>query len=280
MERMNQEQALSLVKRLTEWLERGMQDSENKICSWGTQANSCEKGDTSLTSLNLSKEQLTETRWAAGRTLGWSWERLSRVGVVEESTSLCLPNPLPLDFSIEYHLDKCKDQLNLWHTTRTGVQTNSLSEFLSYHFLVRWERSPDQFSPPRVIYPPKELADGKGEKWRKGVKDLLSWGWNGQHHALAGILNGGFLLEGEGDSRKEDDQVEKRGEEVWEIASETLGIGWSFLQGVGAPKETRLAGPSPSPTDTTDQELFTRELEVLRTVDVWCTSCGGRCTAR
>jgi hypothetical protein len=113
MERMDQEQALSLVKRLTEWLERGMQDSDNKICSWGTQANPCEKGDTSLSSLNLSKEQLTEVRWEAGRTLGRSWERLSRAGVVEESTSLCLPNPLPLDFSIEYHLDKCRDQLNL-----------------------------------------------------------------------------------------------------------------------------------------------------------------------
>jgi hypothetical protein len=149
-----------------------MQDSENKIGSWVTQANPCEKADTSLTSLNLSKEQLTETRWAAGRTPGGSWERLSRGGVVEKSTSLCLPNPLPLDFSIEYHLDKCKDQL-----------------------------------PSRVIYPPKELADGKGEKWRKGVKDLLSWGWNDQHHTLTGILNGGFLLEGEGDSMKEADQV-------------------------------------------------------------------------
>jgi hypothetical protein len=106
---------------------------------------------------------------------------------------------------------------------------------LSYHFLARWERSPDQFSPPRVIYPPKELADGKGEKWRKGVKDLLSWGWNDHHHALTGILNGGFLLKGEGDSMKEEDQVAKRGEEVWVIASETLDIGWSFLQGVGAP---------------------------------------------
>ena len=110
---MDQEQALSLVKRLTEWLERGMQDSDNKICSWGTQANPCEKGDTSLSSLNLSKEQLTEARWATGRTLGRSWERLSRAGVVEESVSLCLPNPLPLDFSIEHHLDKCRDQLNL-----------------------------------------------------------------------------------------------------------------------------------------------------------------------
>jgi hypothetical protein len=110
---MNQEQALSLVKRLTEWLERGMQDSENKIGSWGTQVNPCEKADTSSTPLNLSKEQMTEVRWAEGRTLGRSWERLSRAGVVEESTSLCLPNPLPLDFSIEYHLDKCKDQLNL-----------------------------------------------------------------------------------------------------------------------------------------------------------------------
>jgi hypothetical protein len=77
---------------------------------------------------------------------------------------------------------------------------------------------------------------------------------------------------------KEADQVEKRGEEVWVVASETLDIGWSFLQGVGAPKEIHLAGPSPSPTDNTAQELFTRELEVLRTVDVWCTSCGGRCT--
>ncbi len=52
---------------------------------------------------------------------------------------------------------------------------------------------------------------------------------DGQHHALSGILNGGFLLEGEDDSMKEDDKVEKRGEEVWVIASETLGIGWSFL---------------------------------------------------
>jgi hypothetical protein len=109
MERMNQEQALSLVKCLTGWLERGMQDSENKICSWGTQANSCEKGDTSLTSLNLSKEQLTEASWTSGRTLGRSWEHLSRAGFVEESTSICLPNPLPLDFSIEYHLDKYRD---------------------------------------------------------------------------------------------------------------------------------------------------------------------------
>ena len=61
---------------------------------------------------------------------------------------------------------------------------------------------------------------------------------------------------------KDADQVEKRGEEVWVAASETLGIGWSFLQGVGAPKEILLAGPNPSPTDTTSQELFTRELEV------------------
>jgi hypothetical protein len=126
------------------------------------------------------------------------------------------------------------------------------------------------------MYPPKELADGKGEKWRKGVKDLLRWGWNGQHHELEGILNGGFL-EGECDSMKETDQVEKRGEEVWVTASETLGIGWSFLQGVGSPKEILLAVPNPSPTDTTAQELFTRELEVLRTVEVWCTICGGRC---
>ena len=103
---------------------------------------------------------------------------------------------------------------------------------------------------------------------------------NGQRHALARILSGGFLLEGKGDSMKEADQVEHRGEEMCVAASETLGIGWSFLQGVGEPKKILLAGPSPSTTDTTVQELFTRELEVLRTVDVWCTRCGGRCTAR
>jgi hypothetical protein len=104
MEQISQEQALSLVKRLTEWLERGMQDSNNKTCSWGTWANPCKKGDTALTSLNLSKEQLTEATLAAGRTLGRSWERLSRAGAVQESTSLFLPNPLPLDFSIRIYV--------------------------------------------------------------------------------------------------------------------------------------------------------------------------------
>ena len=98
-------------------------------------------------------------------------------------------------------------------------------EFLSYHFLTKWERSPDQFSTLRVIYPPKELADGKEEKWRKGVKDPLRWGMNGQRHAYAGILSGGFLPEGEGDPMKEADQVEQRGEEMWVTVSETLGIG-------------------------------------------------------
>ena len=145
---------------------------------------------------------------------------------------------------------------------------------------MKWERSPDQFSTLGVIYPPKELADGKEEKWRKGVKDPLRWGMNGQRHAYAGILSGGFLPEGEGDPMKETDQVEQRGEEMWVTASKTLGIGWSFLQGVGAPKEILLSGPSPSLTDTTTQEHLTRELEVLRTVDVWCTSCEGRFTAR
>ena len=103
---------------------------------------------------------------------------------------------------------------------------------------------------------------------------------NGQRHAYAGILSGGFLPEGEGDPMKETDQVEQRGEEMWVTASKTLGIGWSFLQGVGAPKEILLSGPSPSLTDTTTQEHLTRELEVVRTVDVWCTSCGGRFTVR
>jgi hypothetical protein len=56
---------------------------------------------------------------------------------------------------------------------------------------------------------------------------------------------------------KKDDQVEQRSEEMWVEANETLGIGWSFFQGVGTPKEILLAGPSPSFTDTTAQDLLT-----------------------
>ena len=151
---------------------------------------------------------------------------------MKESKSLCLPNPLPPDFSIEDHLGKCRDQLNLGQTVRTGIQTKSLSEFLSYHFRTKWERSPDQFSPPLVIHPPEEYADGKGEKWRTGVKDLMRRAMYDRRHALAGILSGGVLPGGECDSIKESDQVGQIGEEMWSTASESLEIGWSFLQGV------------------------------------------------
>ena len=113
LDKMGQEQALSLVKCLTEWLERGMQDSDSKACSWGTLTNPCEKGDALLNSTNLSKEQLSEVRWTSYRTLGRSWERLSQTGIVEEYTSLYLPNPLPPDLSFEHHLGRCRDQLNL-----------------------------------------------------------------------------------------------------------------------------------------------------------------------
>ena len=75
---------------------------------------------------------------------------------------------------------------------------------------------------------------------------------------------------------KEADQVEQRGEEMWVTVSETWLV---LLEGVGTPKEILLTGPSPSITDTTTQEYLTRELEVLRTVDVWYTRCGGRFTS-
>ena len=87
--------------------------------------------------MNLSKEQLTEERWASDRTLGRRWDHLRQEGIVEESMSLCLPSPDPPDFSIEYHLGKCRDRLNLWQTVRTGIKTKILSEFLSYHFLAK-----------------------------------------------------------------------------------------------------------------------------------------------
>jgi len=64
---------------------------------------------------------IAEGRWTTDMTLGQFWECLSPVRIVEESTSLCLPNP--------------------------AIQTKTLSEFLSYHFRAKWEWSPDQFSP-------------------------------------------------------------------------------------------------------------------------------------
>jgi len=55
----------------------------------------------------------------------------------------------------------------------------------------------------------------------------------------------------------EADQFEQGGEEMWVEASETLGMGWSFIQRVPAPQqENLLTGPSPSITDTTAQDLL------------------------
>ena len=67
-----------------------------------------------VTNLVESVERTTDGDEVVSRQdAGSELERLSRAGVVEESMSLCLPNPLSLDFSIEHHLDKCRDQLNL-----------------------------------------------------------------------------------------------------------------------------------------------------------------------
>ena len=79
---------------------------------------------------------------------------------------------------------------------------------------------------------------------------------------------------------KEADQVKQREEEAWVAASESLELGWSCLQGVGAPNEILLAGPSSSTTDITIKDELTRELEVLRTLDAWCTTSRGRLTGR
>ena len=62
LDQMGQGQALSLVKCLTDWLDKGIQDLENKICSWSTSTDQGEKGDTLPNTVSLSEEQLVSVR--------------------------------------------------------------------------------------------------------------------------------------------------------------------------------------------------------------------------
>ena len=80
-----------MVEYLTDWLENGISESYIGICSWGPE----------------------DEHSRTGETLNRSWDLLHQLGVVTETTTVCLPNPLPLDLSIESsdYLVECLVQL-------------------------------------------------------------------------------------------------------------------------------------------------------------------------
>ena len=57
-------------------------------------------------------------------------------------------------------------------------------------------------------------------------------------------------------------QMEQRKEQMWVTVMESMEIGWSFLQGIGAPGIS-LAGPNPVPHDFDCGEYLTGALETL-----------------
>ena len=93
-DRLGRSDGKTAVEHLMECLEDGMVESYIGNCLWGpeNEHSGSKKGALNLT--NLSDEDMTQVRWAAGETLSRSWERLHKLGVVTETTTVCLPNPL------------------------------------------------------------------------------------------------------------------------------------------------------------------------------------------
>ena len=148
---------------------------------------------------NLSDEEMTQARWAAGDTLSRSWERLHQLGVVTETTTACLPNPPPPDLSIEDHLFECLDRLRYWLSAVQEIHASTFTEFLSAHFQARWSESRNGPTSPPCIHPPKDVIKAKKGVWRRGLKDLMGWiTRGGRDHAYGGLLSGGFIPEEEG----------------------------------------------------------------------------------
>ena len=63
----------------------------------------------------------------------------------------------------------------------------------------------------------------------------MGWITKGRDHVYGGLLSGGFLQEGEGKPEEEAVQIEQRKEYMWVTVMDTVEIGWTFLQGIGAP---------------------------------------------
>ena len=267
------------VKQLTEWLEDGMVESYIGSCIWGPENvhDGLHKGALNVT--NLSDEDMTQARWAAGKTLSRSWRQLHQLGAVAETTTACLPNPLPPNFLIEDHLFECLERLKCWLSAVQEIHTNSFTEFLRAHFRSRWTEGRDGTSPPPCIHPPRELSKAKRGAWRRGLRDLMGWITMGRDHAYGGLLSGGFLQEGEGKPEEEAVQMEQRKELMWMAVIDTVETGWTFLQGIGAPEGISLAGPGLVPPNWDFGEYLTEVLETLRAPNSICTDCGGRLTS-
>ena len=66
----------TIVDQLTEWLHNGMTESYIGRCIWGPENEHGGSKEGSLSTTNLSDEDMTQTRWSTGETLSRSWERL------------------------------------------------------------------------------------------------------------------------------------------------------------------------------------------------------------
>ena len=185
---------------------------------------------------------MTQARWVSDETLSRSWERLHQLGVVTETTTACLPNPHPSDFSIEDHLFECLDRIKCWLSAAQEIQTSMFTEFLRAHFRSRWAEGRNGPSPSPCIHPPKDFIKTKKGVWRRGLKDLMGCITRGHDHTYGDLLNGGFIPEGEGQSEEEATQMKQRKEQMWMTVMESMEIVWSFLQGIGAPEGISLTG--------------------------------------
>ena len=150
-----------MVACLTDWLEEGLVSSQVESCTWEPEDEQDESETGSLDPTNLSEEEMTRARWATGETLSRSWVRLHQMGVVGETTTVGLPNPLPRDFEIEDHLFDCMKQLEQWLTTTQEIQTSTFTEFLSAHFQTKWVEGDKGAFPPPCIHPPNNFIKGK-----------------------------------------------------------------------------------------------------------------------
>ena len=85
----------------------------------------------------------------------------------------------------------------------------------------------------------------------------MGWIKKGRDHVYGGFLSGGFLQEGKGKPEEEAVQIEQRKELMWVAVMDTVEIGWTFLQGIGAPEGISLVGPCPVPQDLDFGEYLT-----------------------
>ena len=121
------------VEQLTEWLEDGMVESYIGSCIWDPENEHGGSHKGALNVTNLSDEDMKQAMWVTGKTLIRSWRQLHPLGtVVAETTTVCLPNPLSLDFLIEDHLFECQvDRGSRWdisppmYSSSEGAQQNA-----------------------------------------------------------------------------------------------------------------------------------------------------------